>query len=142
MHTAKTLWLAVLGLALLIVTMAHAQPRSGLIILEHYPRELNIMSVPQETPLNKVTEWPQELVQRLQQSWITTVEQVVAASATPGGLRSLAEQLEVPEEEVVRLVRAARAHLDPAVAAQLEQPVNTRTYGLGVLRPRSEEPKP
>jgi DNA-binding GntR family transcriptional regulator len=100
------------------------------------------MPIPQETPLEKIKEWPAELVQRLQQSWITTAEQAVATSATPGGLRSLAEQLEVSEKEAARLVSVARAHLDPAVAAQLEQPVDTRAYGLGVLRPPSDEPKP
>ena len=97
------------------------------------------MPLPTETPLEKIKEWPEELVRRLKQSWITTAEQVVAASATPGGLHSLAEQLEVPEEEAVRLVSAARAHLNPAVVAQLEQPIDTRAYGLGVLKPPLEE---
>jgi len=142
MRTAKTFWLVVLGLVSLMVTMAHAPPGSDLTMLENYPREVDIMSVPQETPLDKIKEWPQELVQRLQQSWITTAEQVVATSATPDGLRSLAEQLEVSEEEVTRLVSAARTHLDPAVAAQLGQPVDTHTYGLGVLRPPSDAQKP
>lgn len=100
------------------------------------------MPLPKETPLENIQEWPKELVQRLQQSWITSAEQVVAVSATPGGLRSLAQQLKVSEDEAARLVSAVRAHLDPAVVAQLAQPVDTRTQGLGALRPPSDEPQP
>jgi hypothetical protein len=100
------------------------------------------MPLPKETPLKEIKEWPGELVQRAEQSWLRTAEEIVAVSATPGGLRSLAEQLQVPEEEAARLVNIARAHLDPAVVEQLEQPADTRRYGLGALKPPSDTPKP
>jgi hypothetical protein len=93
------------------------------------------MPLPKETPLKEIKEWPEELVRRAEQSWLRTAEAIVAVSATPGGLGSLAEQLQVSEEETARLVNIARAHLDPAVVEQLEQPVDASTQGLGAVKP-------
>jgi hypothetical protein len=87
-----------------------------------------------DTPLTNVPGWTQEHVDRLAQSWITSAEQVVAVSATPGGLRSLAEQLGVSEDEAQPLVEAARNTLRPGVRAEMEAPVDTSEYGLGVPR--------
>ena len=84
------------------------------------------------TPLHEVPGWSQEHVRRLAQAWITTAEQVVALSATPGGLQSLAEQLGVSEDEARRLVDTARTALEPGVRAEMETPVDTSEYGLGV----------
>lgn len=89
--------------------------------------------------LENVKEWPKELVDKLKRSWITTVEQVVATSATPGGLASLAQHLGVSEDETRRLVAAARAYLPPEVAAQMEKPVDVGEYGLGALEPMPTE---
>jgi hypothetical protein len=88
-----------------------------------------------QTPLEKVREWPEELVRQLKRNWITTAEQVVAVSATPGGISSLAEQLDLPKAEVERLVSAARTALPPHVVSQLEAPVDASHYGLGALEP-------
>ena len=78
-----------------------------------------------DTPLRDVPGWTDEHVERMEQSWITTAEQVVALAATPGGLRSIAEQLECPRTRPVRLVEAARNTLRPAVRAEMEEPVDT-----------------
>ena len=88
-----------------------------------------------ETPLDGVPGWSADQVARLRESWITTAEQVVALSATERGVRSLAEQLGVREDEARRLVESARAQLAPGVRAEMEQPVDTSEYGLGALRP-------
>jgi len=90
-----------------------------------------------EVSIENVKEWPEEHVRTLKKSWITTVEQVIATSATPGGLSLLAQQLAVSEEEMRRLVDVARTYLDPAVAAEMEQPVDVSQYGLGALKPKS-----
>ena len=87
-----------------------------------------------DTPLHDVPGWTQEHVERLAQAWITSAEQVVAVSATPGGLRSLAEQLGVSADDAQPLVEAARDSLQPGVRAEMEEPVDTSEYGLGVPR--------
>jgi hypothetical protein len=91
-----------------------------------------------DTPLKDVPAWTDEYVERLGKSWITTAEQVVALSVTEGGLRSLAEQLGASEVDARRLVEAARAALPPGTRAEMEKPVDTREYGLGVRWPRDE----
>jgi hypothetical protein len=62
-----------------------------------------------DTPLHLVPGWSADQVARLAKSWINSAEQVVAISMTSGGIRSLAEQLKVPEAEAQRLVELARA---------------------------------
>ncbi len=89
-----------------------------------------------DTSLHDVPGWTAEHVERLAQAWITSAEQVVAVSSTPGGLRSLAEQLGVSEDEARPLVEAARNALEPRTRAEMEEPVDASEYGLGVpLRP-------
>jgi hypothetical protein len=95
----------------------------------------------QSTPLDEIEEWPEELVQRLQQRWITTAEQVVAASATPGGITALAQQMGVPETETARLIDAARARLSAETVARLETPLDSTSRGLGALKPPSAGPR-
>ena len=73
-----------------------------------------------QTELAKVPGWSAQHVARLAKSWIDSAEQVVATSATSGGLRLLAEQLEVSEEEAHRLVSLARAALTPEARAQMD----------------------
>lgn len=90
-----------------------------------------------ETPLHGVDGWSLDHVRRLGESWITTAEQVVALSATPGGLLSISEQLNVPQTEAARLVSAARAKLDPAVQQMLQNAAEVDDFGLGVLPPPS-----
>ena len=92
-----------------------------------------------DTPLQGVPGWSEEHVASMGRSWITTAEQVVAVATTPRGLRSLAEQLDVPEGEAQRLVEAARARLAPAVRAEMESAVDSGVYGLGARRPREED---
>jgi hypothetical protein len=87
-----------------------------------------------DTPLHAVPGWTPESVERLAKAWITSAEQVVALGSTPGGLGSLAEQLGVSEDEARRLVEAARDALHPTVRAEMEEPVDTSEYGLGVPR--------
>jgi hypothetical protein len=92
-----------------------------------------------DTPLESVPGWSEGQVAQMKQSWITTAEQVVALGATRNGIRSLAEQLEVSEDEARGLVEAARAKLAPATRADLEKAVDTSEYGLGVLPPREKK---
>ena len=96
------------------------------------------MSASEGTPLNSVRGWPSSLARKLAKNWITTAEQVVAAAATPEGLRHLADHLAVSEDRMRRLVAAARASLAPAVAESLEQPADTKQFGLGALEPPDE----
>jgi hypothetical protein len=93
----------------------------------------------QDVPLNRVPGWTPEYVERAGQSWITTADQVVALLQTDGGLRSLAQQLQVSEEEATRLASAAGESLSPARRAEMEEVVDTSDYGLGVIPPREED---
>ena len=92
-----------------------------------------------DTPLESLPDWSEDLIARAKNAWITTAEQVVAVSATPRGIRSLAEQLDVPEDEARRLVDSGRGALSSAKRAQMEEVVDTSEYGLGALRPEDEE---
>lgn len=94
-----------------------------------------------ETPLERVPGWSRDHVARMKNSWITSAEQVVALGATPHGLRSVAQQLHVSEQEAKRLLDSARAQLPPEVLAEMEAEVDTSDYGLGVMPPWEEEPE-
>lgn len=91
------------------------------------------------TPLKQVPGWSDALVQKLAESWITTAEQVLATSATPGGVQTLASHLGVSEERMKQLVDAARASLSTEAARALEQPVDTSQFGLGALKPDDQD---
>ena len=86
-----------------------------------------------DTPLEKVPGWSQAQVARLKDSWITSAEQVVALSATQGGLQSLAEHLAISEAEAQHLVTAAQSALPATTQAALKRGNDTNDYGLGAL---------
>jgi hypothetical protein len=97
------------------------------------PKHTTIM---EETPLKDVPGWSVDQVARMGKAWITTAEQVVALSATPGGIRSLSEQIGVSEEKGTQLVNFARAKLRPETKARLDKEVDSSERGLGVLPPK------
>jgi hypothetical protein len=101
----------------------------------HYSRNTGMA----DTPLESVPGWSKEDVAHMKKSWITTAEQVVALGATTDGIRSVAEQLGVPEDEARRLIEAARMKLPPATRQEMERPADTSDYGLGVLPPRERK---
>ena len=88
-----------------------------------------------ETQLKDVQGWSEADIGKLADTWINTADQVVALSATEGGLQALAEQLGVSGARVRQLVGAARNALDPETLQEMEKPVDTSEFGLGVLRP-------
>jgi hypothetical protein len=92
-----------------------------------------------ETELHKVPGWSADHVARLAKSWINSAEQVVAVSATNGGLQSLAQQLGVSEEETRRLVDLARAALSPEVRATMGQKFDSDDRGMGARPPGKED---
>jgi hypothetical protein len=76
------------------------------------------MSSNQGTPLDDIPGWTRDLIDRLNEGWITAAEQVVELAATAQGMAALAEHLEIPEWHARALVDAACARLDvDAVAA-------------------------
>jgi hypothetical protein len=93
------------------------------------------MSMREETPLDAVVGPSEQQVRTLTRHGLTTAESVVAVAATPGGLSSLAEALDVPVAEAEQLVAAARAALPENVAAEMEAPTDTSEFGLGALPP-------
>ena len=92
-----------------------------------------------DIPLENVPGWSDEHVAHMKKSWITTAEQVVALSATPNGIRSLAEQLQTSEQEAQRLTDSARSSLSPAVRGQMESVVDTTQFGLGARPPKTPD---
>jgi hypothetical protein len=93
----------------------------------------------EETPLETVKGWSPEHISRMKGAWITTAEQVVALGATSNGVQSLSEQLNVPTGEASRLLELARSALSAEARAEMEAPVDTSNYGLGVTRPPKTE---
>jgi hypothetical protein len=88
--------------------------------------------------LESVEGWTADNVSKMKAIWITTAEQVVALGATPNGLRSLSEQLNVDLDEAQQLLAAARARLSPAARREMDQPADTSDLGLGVLPPDTD----
>jgi len=80
----------------------------------------------------------EEYTSRLREVWITSAEQLVALAATTGGIPSIAQQLRISEDRARELVENARSALAPQVLSEMDRPVDTSEYGLGVLRPESE----
>jgi hypothetical protein len=87
------------------------------------------------TPLEKIPEWSPSHIAKAKEAWITSAEQVVALAATTGGIRSLSEQLNLSEEKTRELIKSAREVLSPTERDRLEEKVDTREFGLGVLPP-------
>jgi len=66
----------------------------------------------QGTLLTGISGWTQELIDKLNEGWITSAEQVVELAATPQGLAALGEHLGICERDAQRLVEAACVRLD------------------------------
>jgi hypothetical protein len=76
-----------------------------------------------EIELHTVPGWSADHVARL------------AVSVTSGGLRSLAQQLGVSEEEAQRLVFLARDRLPPETRAAMGERVDSDDRGMGSMNP-------
>jgi hypothetical protein len=87
-----------------------------------------------ETELRNVPGWSADHVRSLQNSGIWTAEQVVAVSATDGGLGKLATELNLSEADTARLVDRARAALAPEVRTAMERPFKSDDRGMGARR--------
>jgi hypothetical protein len=92
-----------------------------------------------QTELHTVPGWSANHVAQLAKSWINSAEQVVAVSATSGGVQSLAQQLNLSEEEAQRLIALARAALSPEARAEMGQRFDSDDRGMGVMQPRKED---
>lgn len=76
------------------------------------------MTNTQGTALAGITGWTQEFIDKLNEGWITSAEQVAELAATAQGLAALSEHLGITERHARRLVEAACLRLDlDAVAA-------------------------
>ena len=88
--------------------------------------------------LQSVPGWSANHIAQMAKSWITSAEQVVSVSVTPGGVESLAEQLHVSEDEARRLIGLARDALTPEARAAMGQVFDSDERGMGALRPGKE----
>ncbi len=70
------------------------------------------MSSTEGTFLAGIPGWTQDLIDRLNEGWITTAEQVVELAGTPHGMAVLSEHLGISDSHAHRLVDAACARLD------------------------------
>jgi hypothetical protein len=97
--------------------------------------------MPDETPLTAVPDIPAGLLKQLHHRWIQSAEQLVALGATSDGVRSLARELGIENDQASRLIASARAALPPEKADELSRPVDAGKYPLGALPPkRGPEP--
>lgn len=91
-----------------------------------------------ETPLDSIQDLPSATRAKLKGRWITSVEQLVAHAATPGGRSQLAALLDAELPAIEALVARARAALPAGLVAQLEQPT-PQDHGMGALKPPCQE---
>jgi len=70
------------------------------------------MSSTRETLLAGIPGWTQDLIDRLNEGWITSAEQVVELAATPHGMAALSEHLGISDSDAQQLVEAACVQLD------------------------------
>lgn len=92
------------------------------------------MSNTQGTRLDGIPGWTPDLIDRLNEGWITTAEQVVELAATADGIAALTEHLEIPEWQARSLVDAACARLDlDAVAASARRARAARGHASRAL---------
>jgi methylphosphotriester-DNA--protein-cysteine methyltransferase len=70
------------------------------------------MSSAQGTLLAGIPGWTQDFIDRLNEGWITTAEQVVELAGTPHGMAVLSEHLGISDSHAHRIVAAACARLD------------------------------
>ncbi|MDH7486058.1 MAG: hypothetical protein QHJ81_07245 [Anaerolineae bacterium] len=87
----------------------------------------------QGKPLEGLEGLTEEHLQRFQALWITTSEQLLSLSATPGNRRRLATYLGMSEERFETLLALVRTQLLPEVAEEMERPV--RGGFLGEVTP-------
>lgn len=99
------------------------------------------MTEHESTPLSNIIGWQKDLIEKLAECWITDAEQVIGISASPDSIQALAQQLDIPIEEMHHLINLTRASLSQSVARELEMVVDTRQFGLGALPPTTL-PKP
>lgn len=92
-----------------------------------------------DTPLKNIPNWSPDHVSKMKEVWVNTAEQVVALSATEGGITSIAEQLNTSEEEARELVESAGAVIPADTLKELKRSSETKEYGLGALRPENEK---
>lgn len=94
-----------------------------------------------ETELGKVPGWSANHVAQMAKLWINSADQVVAISVTNGGVESLAQQLNVSEDEALRLIDLARSALTPANQAKMGQRFDSDERGMGAISPGKEDGK-
>ncbi|MFQ6120094.1 MAG: C1 family peptidase [Methanosarcinales archaeon] len=76
-------------------------------------------------------------VEKLEEHWITTSEQLVAISAVEGGKEGLAKLLEATLQEVSDVVKKVEAHFPRMLAMTMTEEIPEK-YALGALKPPSE----
>ncbi len=87
-----------------------------------------------ETPLIPMQGLSAEAVDKLGQQWITTVEQLIAQSATPAGSAKLAEVIGYDLGEYREMIDRIKLELAPEIVADLEKDAPL-DKGMGALKP-------
>lgn len=79
--------------------------------------------------------WPNDALDRLRASWITTAEQILAIAATTDGLVALTRQTGLGSGELVKLVEHTRQMVAPELRERLSKPADTSKFGTGAVDP-------
>jgi hypothetical protein len=98
------------------------------------------MASTQCTPLAGISGWTQEFIDKLNEGWITSAEQVVELAATPQGLTALGEHLSITTRHARQLVEAAGVRLDVDAVATSRQRARPRKYRVAGL-PSGDPPE-
>lgn len=92
-----------------------------------------------DVKLNELGLWPDDALEKLRGAWITTADQLIAMAKTSGGVTALSEQTGVERGEVSRLVGLTEAYRRDQGGLGMAGPADTSDYGLGALRPDTDE---
>jgi hypothetical protein len=92
----------------------------------------------EEVPIEDVPGWSAGQIARAKRAWLTTAQQIVAVSNAPGGMRSLAGQLNIDEEDLAPLVEAARKSFSSEKAAAIDNSPDSEEFGLGATTPPND----
>jgi methylphosphotriester-DNA--protein-cysteine methyltransferase len=90
----------------------------------------------QEIPLSAVPGVPEGVLRKLKARWVSSADQLVALGTSATNIKALAQELGLDETETHRILDAAKAVLGPEKSADLQRPVDTSRYPLGVEKPK------
>jgi len=94
-----------------------------------------IMTKSGETPIARLSNATPSILSEFLRSGITSVEQLVAATAAVGGVDEMSGYLNIPPDVFRGVVLQAEGMLSPEERVRLTNPIDVTDLGMGANRP-------